>query len=134
MEPQPKDWGKHTEALETFASPPTGDCFCKETVFVREWFANVESKLQTHITPVGCTTAHGWYLMDHYIVSRGTYSHSILYENKIECKTEAEWKNYWDQQWIYDNQWFLCNYYIPYPFPEGDSHSNYNGPNNCLRE
>jgi hypothetical protein len=129
--PIEKNWGKQQEAVDTFISEPYGDCFCKETVKVRSWNYNVERLEQIHVTPVGCTTPHGWYLTYHFMFSMNT---TLLYEMKVECKAEQEWDNYWDRRWIYDNEWFNCDYYVPYPFPAGASHSDYNGEFNCIKQ
>ena len=114
IEPYEKDWGEHTEAVVTFETPPTGDKFCKTTHRLRMWFDGQESLLHIVETPVGSATAHGWYLKDVLVYDSRS---SQIIEYKTECKTEAEWFNYWDQGWIYDNQWHDCSYYVPYPFP-----------------
>jgi len=130
MDTPTKDWREHTEAVATFETPPHDDKYCKSTLRRINWNYNVSSLGYKVVTPVGDAKEHGWY-MYYFKYSINTTQNDYV---MVECRTEAEWKNYWDQHFLYDNELFDCSYYVPYPFPEGDSHSNYNGPNNCLRD
>lgn len=111
---------------------PYDNCFCKETVEMSTWFNGVERLEVIVETPIGCVIEKP-YWTPHVVYVYGPWD-SLHKRTRIDCKPEAEWENYWYQHFTYDNEWFLCDYYVPYPFPQGDSHDNYNGPNNCLKE
>ena len=129
VEERAVDWGVHSQTVALFDEPPSDDCYCKETSVVTSVLFSGEERMEVTVeTPIGCAEAYDW-----VEISRVWYTDKeyIKTERKVECKPENEWFNYWDQGFVYDNEWFLCDYYVPYPFPEGDSHDNYR--DNCLK-
>ena len=111
---------------------PYGDCFCKTTVVITTWFGGVERLEAIIETPVGCVSEKPyWTPYDVFVYAPWD---SLHYKRRTDCKTELEWDNYWDQCFHYDNEWFLCDYCLPYPVPYDIDLEAYGAGSNCLRE
>ena len=106
------------------------DCFCKETSKITTVYYGV-SRLDVMVeTPIGEAEPYDWVEV-HKFNYDGDNDYQVT-EVKVECKKESEWFNYYDRGFFYDNEWFLCSYYVPYPTPIGINLDDYKP--NCLRE